>query len=302
METIRGVRSFIGGVYSENRVGNTKVRKDDGCEVTSFLDLTWKVAQLQFSNPEHMLLFRGQERDYLNYQGNTSLKPSIFHHREPTNGMAIAEQVYNPRVRNLSIPEGPLTRNFEKLKEAERELNDAYRVGEHDGKMLMNRYRILRWAILQHYEVCGTPLLDVTQSLRVAASFACLENSSTVGYVYVLGVPNLSGTLTASAEAGLQVIRLSGICPATARRPHVQQGYLLGEYPEMGDWNQKERYPQNEIDPARRLVAKFKINPLTFWANNAQFPMIDREGLYQEQHDTLFQLTRPVKEAIERNS
>ncbi len=33
---------------------------------------------------------------------------------------------------------------------------------------------MLRWAILQHYEVCRTPLLDVTQS--IAASFASMVN------------------------------------------------------------------------------------------------------------------------------
>ena len=36
----------------------------------------------------------------------------------------------------------------------------------------LRRQRILRWSILQHYEICDTPLLDVTQSIRIAASFA----------------------------------------------------------------------------------------------------------------------------------
>ena len=35
----------------------------------------------------------------------------------------------------------------------------------------MKRFPELSWAVLQHYEICPTPVLDVTQSLRVAASF-----------------------------------------------------------------------------------------------------------------------------------
>ena len=45
----------------------------------------------------------------------------------------------------------------------------------------------------------------------------------------MLGVPNLSGAITASAEAGLQIVRLSSVCPPSAVRPHIQEGYLLGD-------------------------------------------------------------------------
>ncbi len=233
----------------------------------------------------------------MNDKGNTSLKPSLFHSESKTDGKK-AGRSDPSRVYKPNIAEEPLRENFRKLKEAEVQLRYEYAASGHEGKKLMDRYRILRWAILQHYKVCGTPLLDVTQSLRVAASFASLENDSATGYVHVLGVPNLSGTLTASAEAGLQVIRLSGICPSSARRPHVQQGYLLGEYPEMGDWDQKAHYPQHEIDPARRLVAKFKLDPSTFWNDASEFPRIKKTGLYQSKNDTLYDLTRPIERAL----
>jgi hypothetical protein len=80
------------------------------------------------------------------------------------------------------------------------------------------------WAILQHYEVCDTPLLDVTNSLRVAASFATNNPAAEGPVLYVLGVPSLSGSITASSEQGLQIIRLSSICPPEARRPYFQEG------------------------------------------------------------------------------
>ena len=89
----------------------------------------------------------------------------------------------------------------------------------------MKRQQILRWAILQHYEVCPTPLLDVTHSLRIAASFASAHADNSA-YIFVVGVPNLSGAVTASAEASIQTIRLSSVCPPTAVRAHIQEGYL----------------------------------------------------------------------------
>ena len=49
--------------------------------------------------------------------------------------------------------------------------------------------------------------------------------------LYVIGVPNISGAISASAEAVLQVVRLSSVCPPSAVRPNVQDDYLVGEYP-----------------------------------------------------------------------
>lgn len=176
------------------------------------------------------------------------LKPSIFRHTVPH-----------------KIPgANQLTHRFEKLKSAERELVYRY---ENAGLLkpeLLKRQRILRWSILQHYHLCGTPLLDVTHSLRIAASFASLKATGDA-FVFVLGVPNLSGAITASAEAGLQIVRLSSVCPPTVVRPHIQEGYLLGEYPDISKYDQEALYHAYEIDFGRRLVAKFRFNPLTFW-------------------------------------
>jgi hypothetical protein len=150
-----------------------------------------------------------------------------------------------------------------------------------------------RTAVLQHYEICPTPLLDVTQSLRIAASFAS-DGADREAFVFVLGVPNLSGAITASAEAGIQVVRLSSVCPPAAVRPHIQEGYLLGEYPEMTGYDQKQHYAHWEIDFGRRLIAKFRFNPQTFWKNDA-FPKVTRSALYPDRDDPLFRFSRSVK-------
>ena len=275
--------SFLDGDDAAKTATNTEVRKGAGHRVESFLDLATKIAELQFRNRDHVLVFRGQRHDHRNhFGGNTTLKPSLL----------------RPGRQSPSNPgEFRLTRRFEILREAERELVRRFEERELLGMKRLKRQRILRWAILQHYEVCHTPLLDVTHSLRIAASFASIgaENKA---YVFVLGVPNLSGAVTASAESGLQIIRLSSVCPPSAVRPHIQEGYLLGEYPEMAEFEQKENYKHYEVDFGRRLIAKFSFNPETFWKRDT-FPRVSKMALYPDSSDPIFQLTEAVKNAID---
>lgn len=53
---------------------------------------------------------------------------------------------------------------------------------------IVKRKRIVQWSILQHYEVTETPLIDVTQSLKVACSFAVLDNDNEYAYIYALAL------------------------------------------------------------------------------------------------------------------
>jgi len=209
METIghQEIWSYYAATGEAKRVKDvTTVRAGAGHRVAAFLELAKKVADLQFRNREHVLLFRGQPADYLSGKNLTVLKPSIFRHAIPS-----------------KIPgEAELTRRFDRLKRAEQELVSRYEMAALLKPELVKRQRILRWSILQHYHVCPTPLLDVTHSLRIAASFGSVGNGD--AFVFVLGVPNLSGAITASAEAGLQIVRLSSVCPPAAVRPHIQEG------------------------------------------------------------------------------
>lgn len=284
METIgkRDIRSFLKSTDSPQSVTNNQVRKDEGHRVATFLELARKVAVLQYKNPQFVFLFRGQRTDYKNKQKNSSLKPTLF---RPARG-------------ETSIPEAQrLERRFQVLANAERRLVEMYeRQKEFDGTLMLKRQRILRWAILQHYEICHTPLLDVTHSLRVAASFAS-DNADDEAFIYVLGVPNLSGSLTASAESGLQIVRLSSVCPPVALRPHIQEGYLLGEYPDMPDFDQKQHYKAFEIDFGRRLLGKFSFNPRQLW-DDPIFPKINRPALYPDEHDPMYELASLLREEL----
>lgn len=282
METIgkQELWSFLHGWPKATTANITSIRKGPGHRVDSFLELATKVAELQFRNRDHVLVFRGQSKDYRNKKNNTSLKPTLF--RPLQRG--------NPTSNTL-------IQRFTKLRLAEQELAQRYIAAGYLGIERLKRQRILRWAILQHYEVCPTPLLDITTSLRIAASFACHDHDGQA-HVFVLGVPNLSGAITASAEAGLQILRLSSVCPPKAIRPHLQEGYLLGEYPEMYDFDQKAHYKHFEIDFGRRLIAKFCFDPKKFWKNDA-FPMVTKEALYPSaKSDPFTKLVLEVKRAI----
>jgi hypothetical protein len=259
----------------------TAVRKAKAHEVQSFMELATKIAELQFMNREHVLLFRGQSSDHKNAQRNTSLKPSLFR----------ADDQANPSASSLIA-------RFSKLRDAEFILAQEYTRLRLLGVDRIKRQQILRWAILQHYEVCPTPLLDVTHSLRIAASFAS-ELTNDRAYIFVIGVPNLSGAITASAEANIQMIRLSSVCPPIAARPHLQEGYLLGEYPEMTGYDQKKNYAHYEIDFGRRLVAKFYFTPRTFWRDDA-FPMVERSALYPNNRDPFYEIAERIKHTLER--
>src|SRR5581483_9882959 len=282
METIgsQKIWSFFDTRRKAWVANNTEIRKGRGHRVRSYFELVTKVAELQFRNRDHVLLFRGQSGDYRNAQANTTLKPTLL--RPDGQG--------NPSGATL------ITR-FGRLERAERELVARYATSGFLGVDRLRRHRILRWAILQHYEICATPLLDVTHSLRIAASFASLAESSRA-YLFVLGVPNLSGAITASAEAGLQIVRLSSVCPPAAVRPHIQEGYLLGEYPDISKYDQKALYHSYEIDFGRRLVAKFRFNPQTFWKPDT-FPKVEEGDLTPDAiDDPLSKLADEVRIAV----
>lgn len=263
---------------------NSQVRRSTGNTVTSYVDLAKKVAALQFLNREHVLLFRGQSKDYRTPAGLTTMKPTIF----------------RPLRKGINPSTNALRNRFGTLKTAEARLLALYQGEDLVGADRLARHRLLRWSILQHYDVCRTPLLDVSQSLRVAASFATGADDADA-FVYVLGVPNLSGAVTASSEASMQIVRLSSACPPSAMRPHFQEGYLLGEYPEIADVSPTGSYQQGEMDFGRRIVAKFRFRPSRFWRSDT-FPRVALKALYPTgTRDPLEALMADLKDELDRD-
>lgn len=233
--------------------------------VNSYPELVQAVAKLAFHNPEYALFFRGQGSDHLNSQQQTSCYPTLY--RSGSNGRL--------RDRELQL-------RREQLEHYQHALAVAFKTAKLPGFDKLEKFPELAWSVLQHYEVCATPLLDVTHSLRVAASFATRQNDrgakndaasqSKGGLVYVFALPHPSGTLTYSAEEELLMVRLLGICPPDAKRPYFQEGYLVGSFPVL----RERRGPH--LDVGRRLIGKFQLRAKAFWS--ADFPRIPDAALY----------------------
>jgi hypothetical protein len=264
----RKVWTRLDGQANCTNESNSEIRGGKGFEVTDYIEMAEVVAELQFRNPDQVLLFRGQNRDFKKQQGNSSILPAMFR--------PVVQQKAKPKKIDPII----LKSRYDSLLQGERLLIEHFKQDNRFGKTRIYRNRLVRWAILQHYDVCPTPLLDLTHSLRIAASFASMDCDGEA-YLYVLGVSQLSGAITVDASSGIQIIRLSSICPPSAARPHLQEGYLLSEYPDIGDSGQIDNYKLHEVDFGRRLIAKLRFNPSSFWRTNGDaFPQVPHIALY----------------------
>jgi hypothetical protein len=73
---------------------------------------------------------------------------------------------------------------------------------------------------------------------------------------------------------------------------------LLGEYPEIADYEQNAHYSHFEMDFGRRLIAKFRFDPATFW-KSPNFPRATDEALYPKEHrDRLLSVASDVKATL----
>jgi hypothetical protein len=240
--------------------------------VCSFVELQQVVSFLNVMNKRHVLLFRGQSRDL-------ELVPSLFREIWQPPPTAGAESVALGAQRQHIIEE----------LETARELVRAILKGRLPRWRPFQREPVAGWAVIQHYNIWPTPALDLTSSLRVAASFALglkkgrkrTSTASRPGYLYVLGFDRIISDVmkptlkrvregeSDPAPAGVKIIRLSALCPPSTSRPHLQEGFLLTyPLPKTGV------LPAAPADPsAMRLIAMLELAPSRgrpFWT--ADFP------------------------------
>lgn len=148
---------------------NNEIRQSEAKKVANFRELVKLVADISYHNPVYSLFYRGQDGDYLLKSGASSLYPAIY--RKPGSILTTGER----------------DQRFLKIERAEKLLLKEFEKRGIEGHKKLTKFRELIWAMLQHYRVCRTPLFDITQSLRVAASFA-FNHSSHEGYIFVSGV------------------------------------------------------------------------------------------------------------------
>jgi len=236
-------------------------------EIDNYRDLVEHVARLSYANRNHLLFFRGQDKDYQSKAGGSTLYPAIY--------------------RSDNLPHAELEVRFRQLEAAERMVAKLFEERKIDGSRDVSRKRYIRWSILQHYEVVATPLLDVTQSLRVACSFAQIASTDPTCCVYVLGFPYPTNRISINSEEDIVNIRLLSICPPAALRPYFQEGYMAGTPDVTTSFQTK-----TELDFRNRLIAKFAIaRAKRFW--NSGFEATPRTALFPV-NDRVEELCREV--------
>jgi len=161
------------------------------------------IARLAYLNKDHLLFFRGQANEYRSKASRATFYPTIYR------GEPLSREEMDARFRSLE--------------DASQRLKDLFRRGQIDGHEDITRKKLVQWSILQHYEVCQTPLIDFTQSIRVACSFA-QRTEGRSGFVYVFGLPYMTNRISSNSEQNLVLVRLLSICPPAALRRLREDG------------------------------------------------------------------------------
>ena len=231
------------------------IAKDDAIEVLDYKELRKHIAQLSYANKDSILFYRGQKDDYRNQKsGKSTFYPTMY--------------------RGDRLDKDELKYRWEKLNKASEIFIKKLRSKYPSKTYIVKRKRIVQWSVLQHYEVTETPLIDVTQSLKVACSFAMLDNDNEYAYVYVFALPYYTNRISVNSEHYLTNVRLLSVAPPQALRPYYQEGFLIGEDEFSETYTNKD-----ELDLNNRLVAKFKFkNTKEFWGDSEK--ALTREDLY----------------------
>jgi len=244
-------------------------REDERGRVESYVDLQEIVSFLNVMNKGEILLFRGQPDDY-------ELLPTLY------------RKIWHPPVA-VGLEAVDLTsdrQHFVRQLERARKLVRLLLQGRLPRWRPFDIVPTAAWAVIQHYNIWPTPALDLTSSLRVAASFAlglkqargASRRASALdrkpGYLYVFGFDQIISDVmrldaapddeTERAALELNVVRLSALCPPTTVRPHLQEAFLV-TFP----------LPADELRPAAtanaRLIAVIElVEPRTeaFWTTD----------------------------------
>ncbi len=230
---------------------------DDGFEVKNYRDLVEKIAEIAYENNRQVLVYRGQGRDYRvsGSSKRSSLYPTIF--RDTWGEYKITKSnrpLYFRRLDKLVKSMRPKV-----FKEPDEGSSDSG-IDTTIHTTRKRRYDEQMLAIIQHYELFPTPMIDVTQSLQVACSFALSDLRNDSAFIYVFGLPAIGGSVSYSVEDETCVARLQTVCPPKAIRAHFQEGLLISKFP------LSQRKTDNS-NLANRLLAKFKVSRKDFWSD-----------------------------------
>ncbi len=266
-------------VWEKRDATVNRIRASEGYPVKSFRELMDEVAKVTLNNRNFEMFYRGQKSDYKNNQAlfysdrkqKTTIYPSICRPDRKADGSF-----------KYSIKKSQIEKRYQDLENM---------IGIVAGKR-KSYFKEFYYSLFQHYDILPTPLIDITQSLRVAATFA-LKNSES-GYIYVLGLPYPNQSISYYTDMKIVLIKLQNVVPVHALRPRYQEGFLIGKYPIVPTKN-------NGDDLANRMVAKFRIDNSDgkFW--DKYFQPLPDEVLYPS-NDTLEIELKQLKEEFLKNT
>lgn len=277
MKIIDHCFSHLFFVNGERISSNDTICSSNPLFVHTYEQLVDCVSRIQHGNPHMLIFYRGQSQDHM-LSGRTHITAKIYR----------------------SLGRNELQTRFENLQQKSNDLIDvieAHRVAmgfSISGLRMLRIYHQLRWALLQHYMVCPTPMIDITHSLHLASTFAQLRNPNKTGIIYLLGMPWMNQKIYHDTNEELVNIRLMSVCPPSARRPYFQEGYVAGPYPE---YRLSERSRIKYFDFSRRLIAKFEIpNNPSFWGHGVtMFRALPEEFVYPP-NDPMQEILNPLME------
>jgi len=251
----------------QDHVGDRKVWHAPAFKIRDYRSLVEHIARLSYANRNQLLFFRGQGADYQSKARGSSLYPGIYR----GDNLVLAELEFKIRL----------------LDNAGQDLSYLFEEHKISGWRDIKRKKYMQWSILQHYEVVPTPLIDITQSLRVACSFAQHFSEDDKCYVFVVGLPYPTNRISINSEEEIVNIRLLSICPPNALRPYFQEGYLAGTPDVTSNYDTK-----TELDLRNRLIAKFEIpSGKSFW--NSGVEIMPKKALYPE-NDQVHELCKKI--------
>lgn len=176
--------------------------------------------------------FRGQSNRYFSPEGKDWILPSIC------------------RANGRWIYQNELTHRIETLNEKVAQMNERYldsSIWSDDisiKKMLCDKH--VSHGLSQHYELCLTPHLDVTEDFEVAYSFAKHKDIKK-GFVFLIRTPRCPHLVNVFFEENLYAINLQKIVIPQSTRPNKQKAWSLSFYPEISSLT-KELYGPSSFD------------------------------------------------------
>ena len=250
------------------------IRKSDGYPTKSYRELVELTAQIAIWNKQYDMFFRGQNHDYKNKKEKSDIYPSI------------CRPEFNPKGKyKASIKTHTIDKRLVQLHSFINYLSstEKYPLRIRRSKNFLE----MDYALIQHYGILPTPMIDITQSLRVAATFA-LRKSKT-GYLYVFGLPYPHGSISYFIDNNIVLVKLQNSCPSNALRPRYQEGFLVGRFPfspckAIGD------------NLATRMIAKFYLDNSddNFW--DSLFMPLSEEILFPKKDEKMSELKKKFQD------